>query len=160
MEAACTYYAALAPATCHEGSVRGHTTACSENAFCCAHPFNILGVGLLADKNNLLAPAVPCHCILCREDYLAYCSTRTGGQTLDQRGNLLLSIRVTNRVEEFIKLSRINPHHSSFLINETFLKHIHCHVQGSGTGTLAGTALKHIEGAFLDGKLNIKHVTE
>ncbi len=158
MEAACTNNATLAPAACHEGCVGGHASACGENTHCCTHTFNILGIGLLADEDHLLTLAVPCHCILSGKDYLSHCSTGAGRKTLDQRSNLLLGCRVTYRVEKLIKLCGVNPHHSSLLINKTFLKHIHCHVQGCCTGTLAGTALKHVQSTFLNGELNVKHV--
>ena len=64
------------------------------------------------------------------------------------------------RVKKLIKLCGINPHYSCPLINETFLEHIHCHVQGCGPGTFSGAALKHIKCTFLDGEFDVKHVME
>ncbi len=63
-------------------------------------------------------------------------------------------------MKQFIKLCRINPHYRGFLIYKTFTKHVHCHVQGSGSGPFACTALKHVKNVFLDSKLHILHVAE
>ena len=47
--------AALAPAAGHERRVRGHAAAGREDALRRAHAFHVLGVGLFADQDDLLA---------------------------------------------------------------------------------------------------------
>ena len=63
-------------------------------------------------------------------------------------------------MEDLIELCRSDACYSCLLIDHTFLKHIHCHIEGSKTGSLTYAALKHPKLAVLDSELDVLHVTE
>ena len=53
-----------------------------------------------------------------------------------------------------------NTEDSLFLLDEALLNHIQRDVDGSKTRALSVTGLQHPQFAFLDGKLNVLHITE
>ena len=63
-------------------------------------------------------------------------------------------------MKNFIELCRRNAHNSGLLVDHTFLKHIYSHLEGSETGSLTDTALKHPKMTFLDSELDVLHIVE
>src|SRR5512133_1546471 len=153
-------YTAFAPAACNECSMRGHTTTCGQNTFSSTHTFDILRVCFLAEKNNFLALTEPCNCIFSSKNNFTDRSTRPGGKTFYNCINFFLFIRIGDRMEKFIKLGRIDAENSCLLVDQLLMKHVHCHIESRSTSSLSGTALKHVENAFLNCELDIKHIME
>ena len=73
--------AALAPAAGHQGRVAGHAAAGGQNALGRAHAFHVLGVGLFADEDHLLALLGRFDGVDRGEDDLAARAARAGRQT-------------------------------------------------------------------------------
>ena len=73
---------------------------------------------------------------------------------------LLLGSGIEDRVEELVKLIWSYSHDGGPLVYETFMEHVHCHVESGQTCPLADTALQHPELAVLDGELDVLHVLE
>ena len=96
--------AALAPAARHEGRVGGHAAAGGEDALRRAHAFHVLGVGLLADEDDLLALLGPLHGVLRGEDDLADRAAGTGGKPLGEDLGCLLLGGVDDGVQELVEL--------------------------------------------------------
>ena len=63
-------------------------------------------------------------------------------------------------MQYLVELGRRYAHDCGTLVDHTFFKHVHSHLQGSDAGALAYTALEHPEFAFLNGKLNVLHIVE
>ena len=63
-------------------------------------------------------------------------------------------------MQHLVQLGRGNAHHGGLLVDHALVEHIHRHLQGGQTGTLADTALEHPEDTLLDGELDILHVVE
>ena len=160
VQSSCTNNAAFAPAAGNQSGVRRHTTTCGENTVGGAHTLNVLGVGLLTDKNNLLALLLPSNGVLSGEDNLAHSGARTSRQTFNDRFNTFLFRRIQNRVKQLVKLSRVNAQNGGLLVNQTFVKHIHCHIQSGCASAFAYAALQHKQLAFLNGELNVEHIVE
>ncbi len=160
LEGVAAYDAALAPATCNEGSVGGHTAAFGEDTYGCVHTVDVFRRGLFTDQDALLAGLCVCYSVLGGEDDLAYCTARRSGKTLCKDCGLLFGSGVEDGVENLVKLGGSHSHDGGLLVDEAFLYHVNCHLKGSKTGALADTALEHPKLAFLDGEFDILHILE
>jgi hypothetical protein len=139
--------------------MRGHTSASRKYAFGGAHTFNIFRISFFTKKNNFFASAEPYNCIFGCEDNFSYCGARTCRKTFYNRRNFIFGGRIAYWVKKFVKLHRINAKNGSLFANQLFIKHVHCYVKRSGSGSFTGAALKHIKHAFLNCELNIEHVS-
>ena len=160
VQSTCTNDAAFTPATGNQSGVRCHTTTSGENTVGGTHTLNVLRVGLLTDKNNFLALLVPSNSIFSSEDNFTNGSARTCRQTFNDWFNSFLFRWVQNWVKQLVELRWVNAQNSGLLINQTFVKHIHCHIQSGGTCTFADAALQHKQLAFLNGELDVEHIVE
>ena len=138
----------------------GHTSAHGEDTGRCPHTLDVLRGGLLTDEDYLLALGCSSHCGLGVEHEHTHSSARRCRKTAAYNLCSLLGGGVEDRGENLVELGRSDPHHGGLLVNHTLGEHIHSHLEGSETGALANTALKHPELAFLNGELNILHIVE
>jgi len=67
---------------------------------------------------------------------------------------------VNQNLEEFIQLNRSDSHNCCLLVNKTFMKHIHCHIECSQPGPLSYTALQHPKLTVLYCEFNVLHIVE
>ena len=83
-------HAAGAHAAGHDGGVRGHAAADGQDALGSLHALDILGRGLQADQDHLLAPGGPLLGVLSGEDDLAAGGAGGGGQSHEPMAGGLL----------------------------------------------------------------------
>ena len=154
-------YAALAHAAGNDRSVRGHTAACGEDAGRVEHALQVLGRGLDAHQDGLLARCGE-HLlgVLGEEYHRTRSGTRRCGQTL--RDDLCRSdgLLVEYGVEQFVELCRLAAQYGGLLVDQTLAEHVHGDLDHGGAGTLAVAALEHPELAVLDRELDVLHVGE
>ena len=151
-------HAAGAHAAGHHGGVRGHAAADGQDALGDLHALDVLGRGLQADQDDLLAPLVPLLGLLGGEHHAAAGGTGGGGQALANDLGLLQGLGVKGGVQQGVELLGIDAAHSLLLVDHTLVHQIHGHLQGGGGGALAVAGLQHIELAILDGELHVLHV--
>ena len=100
------------------------------------------------------------HCVFRGKIDLSGCRAGTGWKTITNFLGSLLSLGVENWGEEVPKVISRNTEDSLFLLDEALLNHIQRDVNGGKTRALSVTGLQHPQFAFLDGKLNVLHITE
>ena len=138
--------------------MRGHTAADGEDALGDLHTLNVLGRGLQADQDHLLAPGMPLLGVLRGKDHLAAGRAGRGGQALADDLGLLQGVGVKLGVEQRVELLRLHAKDGLLLVDHPLVHQVHSHLQGGGGGALAVAGLEHIEFAVLDGKLHVLHV--
>jgi hypothetical protein len=69
-----------------------------------AHALDVLGVGLFADEDDLLAGLGPLDGVVGGEDDLAAGAAGTGRQALGHRLGLLLGLGIDDRVQQLVEL--------------------------------------------------------
>ena len=96
-------HAAGAHAAGHDGGVGGHAAADSQDALGGLHALDILGRGLQADQDHLLAPGGPLLGVLSGEDDLAGGGAGGGGQSRADDRSLLQDLGVKLGVEQGVQ---------------------------------------------------------
>ena len=86
--------------------MRGHAAAAGEDAHGRAHAFDVLGVGLFADQEHVLAGLGPLDGLVGGEDDLAAGAAGTRRQALGERLGRLLGRRIDDRVQQLVELRR------------------------------------------------------
>ncbi len=98
--------AGLAHAARHDGGVAGHAAARGEDAFRRMHAVDVLGAGLDAHQDHLLADFSRVLGILGGEHDLAGGRPRRGGQA--GADDLALGARVDGRVQQLVERGRVD----------------------------------------------------
>ena len=120
------------------------------------HALQVVGVGLPADQDDLVALRRACDGVIAREHDLAHGGTGAGVKT--GRKSLVLLGGVELRVQELVELSGVDAAHGLLAGDQTLLDHLDGDAQGGSGSTLAHASLKHPEFALLDGELDIAHI--
>ena len=120
------------------------------------HALQVIGVGLPANQNDLVALVGARDGIIAREHDFAHGGTRTGVKTAGQSLVLLGGIKL--RVQKLVELGGIDTGHGLLAGDQALLDHFDGDTQGGGGGALAHASLEHPELALLDGELNIAHI--
>ena len=120
------------------------------------HTLQVVGVGLPADQNDLMALGRTRDGVIAREHDLAHGGTGTGVKAACERLVLLGGVEL--RVQELVELRGIDSAHSLLAGDQTLLDHFDGNAQGGGGSALAHAGLEHPELALLDGELDIAHI--
>ena len=120
------------------------------------HSLKVVGVGLPADQNDLMALGRTRDGVIAREHDLAHGGTGAGVKAACERLVLLGGVEL--RVQELVELRGIDAAHGLLTGDEALLDHLDSDAQSGGCGTLAHTGLEHPELTLLDGELDVAHV--
>lgn len=120
------------------------------------HALQVVGVGLPADQNDLMALGRTRNGVIAREHDLAHGGTGTGIKAACERLVLLGGVEL--RVQELVELRGVDAAHGLLTGDEAFLDHLNSNAQSGGCGTLAHAGLEHPELALLDGELDVAHI--
>ena len=145
--------------TGNDSCVRCHTAADSQDTLRCLHAGDVLGRGLKADKDNLLASCLPSLSVVSGEDDLAACSAGRSAKTLTDRGSGLECLCVKLGMKEGVEVSGLDHKNSLFLGSHTLVNEIAGDLESCLSGSLTVTGLKHEELAVLDGELHVLHIS-
>ena len=141
--------------------VRGLTAADGEDALRELHAFDVLGRGLEADEDDLLALLACLDGVLRRKDDGARGSAGGSGDTLADDVvlvGILQCLGIELRVKEHIERLRVDLHERFLLGDHALVDEVAGDLDRSGSRTLAVTRLEHIEFLVLDGELHILHI--
>ena len=141
-----------------DGSVRGHAAADGQDALRGLHAGDVLGRGLQTDENDLLAAILPLDRVVGVEDDLAAGSARAGAEALADRVRLGERFGVELRVEQGVKVARVDHQNGLLLVDHAFIDEVARDLERSLRGALAVAGLEHEELAVLDGELHVLHV--
>ena len=151
-----------APAARHHGRVADQTATSGENALRHHHSVNVLGTGLAANQDDLLATIGRIGGIVGREIDLAHRGTRRRGQTL---GDHLLVAGFELWVQHLVEVLGGHAGDGFFLADLPdllrplgSLGHVDGHAKRRGAGALAHAGLQHPQLALLDRELGVAHV--
>ena len=114
----------------------------------------------MADQDHVLTFRRSLHCVFRGEIDLSGSRTGTRWKAVANFLGSLLSLGVEDWGEEVPEVISRNTEDSLFLLDEALLNHIQRDVNGGKTRALSVTGLQHPQFAFLDGKLNVLHITE
>ena len=156
MEALDTADAGRAHAAGDNGGVARLATVARQDALGGNHALQVVGVGLPADQDDLVALGGTRDSVIAREHDLAHGGTGAGVEAASQSLVLLGGIEL--RVQELVELRGIDAAHGLLAGNEALLDHLDGDTQGGGGGALAHAGLEHPELALLDGELDIAHI--
>ena len=120
------------------------------------HALQVVGVGLPADQNDLVALGGTRDGVITREHDLAHGGTGAGVKTGSKCLVLLGGVEL--RVQELVELCGVDAAHGLLAGDEALLDHLDSDAQGGGGGALAHAGLEHPELALLDGELDIAHI--
>ena len=138
------------------GGMARLATVAGQDALGGNHTFQVVGVGLPANQNDLVALGGTCDGVITREHDLAHGGTRAGVKAAGQ--GLVLLGGVELRVQELVELCGVDAAHGLLAGDEALLDHLDGDAQGGGGGALAHAGLEHPELALLDGELDIAHI--
>ena len=153
--------AASAHTTGNNCCVGGHAAANGQDALCVLHAFDVLGGGLEADEDDLLAGLAFLDGIFCREDDGTCGSAGGSCDTLADDVVLIGSfegVGIELRVKEHVERLRVDLHERFLLGDHALVDEVACDLDGGSSRALAVTRLEHIELLVLDGELHILHV--
>ena len=120
------------------------------------HALQVVGVGLPADQDDLVALVRTRNGVIAREHDLAHGSTGTGVKAACERLVLLGGVKL--RVQELVELRRVDTAHGLLAGDEALLDHLDGDAQSGGGGAFSHAGLEHPEFTLLDGELNVAHV--
>ena len=141
--------------------VRGLTAAHREDALRVLHALDILGRGLKADKDDLLALLALFNGVLRREDDGACSGAGGSGDALAHDVVLVGSLErrgIELRVQEHVQRLRVDLHERFLLGDHALIDEVAGDLDGGGSRTLAVARLQHVELALFHGELHILHV--
>ncbi len=149
-------HAGLAHAPRHHGGMGGLATAAGENALGGEEAVDVLGLGLLAQQDHLLALVAQLLGAVGIEDHVAAGGARRGGQSLGQWA--VLGTGIETRVEHLLQVLGIDAQQRLVLGDQPFPLHLHRGAHHDGGVHLAVAGLQAVEGAALDGELEVLHL--
>ncbi len=146
-----------------QGRVGGHPAAGRQDALGGVHALDVLGRGLDAGQDDLLAPLRPGLGVRGVEDDAAGGGAGAGVQALGQEaaaldGGVLLGRGRRSGRRSWLSWSGSMRARASFVADELLADHVHGDPDGGEGGALADAALEHVELALLDGELDVHHV--
>ena len=150
--------AAGAHAAGNDRRVGGHAAADGEDALGGLHAGDVLGRGLKTDENDLLAALLPLDGVVGVEDDLAAGSARAGAEALAHRVRLGERFGVELRVEQGVKVARVDHQNGLLLIDHAFIDEVARDLERGLRGALAVAGLEHEELAVLNGELHVLHI--
>ena len=143
-------------ATGDNGGVARLATMARQDTLGGDHALQVVGVGLPADQNDLMALGRTRDGVIAREHNLAHGGTGAGVKAACERLVPLGGVEL--RVQELVELRGVDAVHGLLTGDEAFLDHLDSDAQGGGCGTLAHAGLEHPELTLLDGELDIAHI--
>lgn len=148
--------ARLAHAARHDGGVRGLSAARGEDALGGDHAVQVVGVGLAADQDDLLAGARPLDRGVRVEDGLADGGARGGGDAPpEQPGRRGV---VEAREHQLGELGAVDPLERLRLVDEPLVDELGGDPEGGPRRPLADAGLEHPQLAAFDGELDVAEV--
>ena len=156
MEALDTADAGRTHAAGDNGGMARLATVAGQDALGGNHTLQVVGVGLPANQNDLVALVGARDGIVAREHDLAHGGTRAGVKTAGQRLVLLGGVKL--RVQELVELRGIDAAHGLLAGDQTLLNHLDGDAQGGGSSALSHAGLEHPELTLLYGELDIAHI--
>ena len=150
--------AAGAHASGHHGGVAGHAAPDGEDAPGKVHALDVLGTGLQADQDHLVALVHPLHHVVSGEHHLSCGGAGGGGQALADGGHPVQLLLGEGGVEEAVQALGVDHGHGLFLGNHALVHQIAGDLQGGGGGALAVAGLEHEQLLVLNGELHVLHV--
>ena len=148
--------AGLAHAARHHGGVAGHAAGRGQDAFRGVHAVDVLGAGLAAHQDHLLAGPRLLLGLVGGEHDLARRGARRGRQALGD--HLARGLGIERRMQELVERGRHDARHGLLLVDQPFLHHVDGDLERGLGGALAVARLQHVELAALDGELDVLHV--
>ncbi len=158
LDVAAAGHAAGAHAAGHHGGVRGHAAADGQDALGGLHALDVLGRGLQADEDDLLAPLMPLLGVLGGEHDRPQAAPGEAARPLPMTWAFFRASASKvgcSSVSSCLGSTRHTASFSSIMPSST---RSHGHLQSGGGGALAVAGLQHIELAILDGELHVLHV--
>ena len=138
------------------GGMARLATVAGQDALGGNHAFQVVGVGLPANQNDLVALGRTRDGVIAREHDLAHGGTGTGVKAACERLVLLGGVEL--RVQELVELRGVDAAHGLLTGEQAFLDHLDSDAQSGGCGTLAHAGLEHPKLTLLDSELDIAHV--
>ena len=151
-------HAAGAHAAGHHGGVAGHAAPDGEDAPCKVHALDVLGAGLQADQDDLVALFHPLHHVVSGEHHLAGGGAGGGGQAVADGGHPVQLLLGEGGVQEAVQALGVDHAHGLLLGDHALVHQVAGDLQGGGGGALAVAGLEHVELLVLDGELHVLHV--
>ena len=155
---ATTGYTAGTHTTSNYCCVRGHTTTNGQDTLGGLHALDVLGRGLQADQNDLLAALGPGLGVLSGEDDLAAGGAGRGGQGAADHGGLLQHLAVKLGMQQGVQGAGIDHGHGLLFVDHPLVHQVAGDLERSSRGALAVAGLQHIELAVLHGELHVLHI--
>ncbi len=158
-----TGHANLAALTSDQCSVRRHAAALGQDALGGLHALDILGGGLNANQDRLVAPLRDLLLDLVAEErHATGRRARTGGQALRHQaalsGRFLDCLGVEDRAQQEHYLTGLDAGDRGFLVNHALFQHVDRYVDGGQAGTLSRTTLQDEQLALFDREFQVLHV--
>ncbi len=148
--------AGLAHAARDDGRVRGLAAARGQDALGGDHAVEVVGVGLAADQDDLLARARPLHGGVRVEDGPADRGARRGGDAAAQQLGLRLVVEA--REHQLRELGAGDALQRLGLVDQALVHQLRGDAEGGAGGALAHAGLQHPQLAALDGELDVAQV--
>ena len=101
--------------------MRGHAAADGQDALGDLHALDVLGRGLQADQDDLLAPLMPLLGLLGGEHHAAAGGAGGGGQALAHDLGLLQGLGVKGGVQQGVELLGIDAAHGLLLVDHALV---------------------------------------
>ena len=139
--------------------MRSHTAADGQDALRRFHAGDVFGRGFKTYQNDFFASCVPSFCVVSGEDDFTAGSAGGSAETFARRGSRFQRFRVELRVQEGVKVSRVDHCDSLFLVDHAFVDEVAGNFQSRLRGSLTVSGLEHIKFAGFNGELHILHVT-
>jgi phosphohistidine swiveling domain-containing protein len=139
-----------------DGGVRGLAAATREDAAGGDHAAQVVGVGLLADQDHVIAPRGPLHRGVGVEDRLAHRRAGGGVHPLRQQGALGRLVEAGEH--QLGELVARDAQDRLVHLDQALVDHVDGDPERGLGGALADAGLQHPELAALDGELDVAHV--
>lgn len=146
----------LAHAAGDDGGVRGLAAARGQDALGGDHAVQVVGVGLAADQDDLLAGTGPLDGRVRVEDGLADGRTRGGGDAAAEQ--LGLGVLVEAREHQLGQLRAVDALERLGLGDQALVHELGRDAEGGTGGALADAGLEHPQLAALDGELDVAEI--
>ena len=150
--------AALAPATRHNGRMRGHATGTGQNANRVVHALDVFGRGLAADQQHVFAILRAASRFFGAEGKAAAGGAGRGGQAAGNDVGPFLVLGGVTRQQQVYEILGLHSHQGLVTGDEPRLDHFDRYPNGRGRGALARSRLKHPQMSTLDRELHVLHI--
>ena len=140
----------------------GHATASGDYALGGDDSVDVVGTGLDADEDDLLAVCGEALGFVRIKGYAADRCARAGIETLSDEAAIffgfLFLCGIKTGQEQLVELHRLYPHKGLAFVYDFFTHHIYCGFDGCLCGAFAVARLQEVEAPLLDGKLDVLDV--